>query len=697
MSVNEYLLLIGIGPVQDFIRTARRCRDYWYGSRLLSDLAKIVAQAVEKQSDANRLIFPHAVLAEDANPAERREDAHVAVANKVLARVPDGCAARDAVEEARRAVTVALSARWDEIVAKVAVGLSEWDGLKLDLQEVIDTEMGREQLKELIEIQWVAVPIGVGYFEARRTAEQLLSARKSTRMWQRASWLGEEVDDAERVHGIPKSSLDGAREQVIVERARKKLAQRPGLLRELLDLRPNEGLCGPGQLKRSGIPVNVEQDDEPAHRHFHSTSHMAAAPLLTRMALRGADGGFGDFLETLRGAGVDISRFRVGLGVSEDLIRTEIPHFDGGASVRPTRFLHRHGHHARWGYDGSLVFEGRLLAEFRDMAMADRRREGKIIEALGDFLGGLGIRGEPCGYYAFLLADGDHMGRAFEGNRPEELRMKNDEAIDYHRSLAESLAGFAKEARLIVLRHGGSPIYAGGDDVSALLPLHTALDCARALRDLFGRTMEDALPGWQPEERPTLSAGLAFVHHTAAMSEARALAEDAERLAKDPAKGGRDALAIVADKRSGARLEIYGGWELADRLDGWCRLYRGGHLPRGAAFELEAALRPFELGEKKKPRADDPPETVARRRATQDAVRDLARRVIGRRQVARGEGTTVVTRDVRQLLSARIGDEPLDDPLDDVRQLSRELQVARLLSKALEDAWGPGTVEEAGR
>lgn len=44
----KYLLSISIGPVQDFIATARRSRDLWFGSWLLSELSN---------SKANRAIY----------------------------------------------------------------------------------------------------------------------------------------------------------------------------------------------------------------------------------------------------------------------------------------------------------------------------------------------------------------------------------------------------------------------------------------------------------------------------------------------------------------------------------------------------------------------------------------------------------------------------------------------------------------
>src|SRR5690606_15822490 len=55
-SMSAHLLLVTLGPVQDFIAQARRTRDLWYGSHLLSELARAAARAID-EGDA-RLVFP---------------------------------------------------------------------------------------------------------------------------------------------------------------------------------------------------------------------------------------------------------------------------------------------------------------------------------------------------------------------------------------------------------------------------------------------------------------------------------------------------------------------------------------------------------------------------------------------------------------------------------------------------------------
>lgn len=69
----HYLFLFTIGPVQEFIAAARRTRDLWAGSQLLSELSRTIAIALRDETKEN-LIFP----APDIGDKElRRHDASI--------------------------------------------------------------------------------------------------------------------------------------------------------------------------------------------------------------------------------------------------------------------------------------------------------------------------------------------------------------------------------------------------------------------------------------------------------------------------------------------------------------------------------------------------------------------------------------------------------------------------------------------
>ena len=59
-----HLLAISVGPVQEFIASARRSRDLWFGSWLLSELSKAAAKQIGKDN----LIFPSVTDPKDLNP-----------------------------------------------------------------------------------------------------------------------------------------------------------------------------------------------------------------------------------------------------------------------------------------------------------------------------------------------------------------------------------------------------------------------------------------------------------------------------------------------------------------------------------------------------------------------------------------------------------------------------------------------------
>lgn len=50
----KYLMIFSIGPVQEFIATARRSRDLWYGSWMLSELSKAAAKTISESIEGGQ-------------------------------------------------------------------------------------------------------------------------------------------------------------------------------------------------------------------------------------------------------------------------------------------------------------------------------------------------------------------------------------------------------------------------------------------------------------------------------------------------------------------------------------------------------------------------------------------------------------------------------------------------------------------
>jgi len=229
----RYLVSVALGPVQDFIAAARRCRDLWYGSRLLSEVSK--AAALRLTQDGAKLIFPAPDSLADLQP-----DSAFAATNKLLALVDTSDVAALAA-----AAKAAAEKRLDD-----AARIETWRlrGTKIDWQRY------HRQLKTVLEFYAAWTPY-TNHQSARARVEQLAAGRKALRNFGR--FQGEE--------GIPKSSLDGIRENVILERSSDLYQSQ---------LKDEEWLDAIGVLKRFGD-----------YLRFDSTIDVAAVPFVRgRMA-----------------------------------------------------------------------------------------------------------------------------------------------------------------------------------------------------------------------------------------------------------------------------------------------------------------------------------------------------------------------------------------------------------------------------
>ena len=201
----------------------------------------------------------------------------------------------------------------------------------------------------------------------------------------------------------------------------------------------------------------------------------------------------------------------------------------------------------------------------------------------------------PPAYYAVLALDGDEMGKWLRGDKsPQVRKIVHPKLGEYyqlkgaakgldarrpvgpalHAALSEALANFALHfAPRIVADHKGELIYAGGDDVLALLPARRALACASELRRTFRENWLNDADGTERllmGPRATLSAGLAVVHYKEDLRFALDEARKAEKRAKN---AGRDALEIAVCRRSGEHATALCPWDFAHHVDRWVQCF----------------------------------------------------------------------------------------------------------------------------
>ena len=236
------------------------------------------------------------------------------------------------------------------------------------------------------------------------------------------------------------------------------------------------------------------------------------------------------------------------------------------------------------GYDAYMLYENRVRSETEDQGLSEKEIKA-CVDALKSFYESIDTDPKtkkhrhlrPSPYYALLLGDGDNMGKVVDAQKTQ----------DVHRIISRELSTFAGKAKKIVGKHQGYTIYSGGDDVMAFVPLHTLLDCAEELHAAFkaavGKYKSD--PKYGRVVSPSLSFGVVIAHHLEPLSDVLALARGAEKAAKD--HKGKNALAIILSKRSGADRTIVGGWKegIVERL-GFLMQHIAEGVPEGAAYEI---------------------------------------------------------------------------------------------------------------
>ncbi len=428
----SHVLILGLGPVQDFIAAARRTRDLWFGSWMLSELARAAGQSLAAEP-GGELIFPDPDLLENGGK-------NVSYANKLVALVddPTGAAGR-----ARAAIDERLKALRDEAFRRC----------RFDPAFVF--EAAEKQIDDLVEFYWASAEVGPGeegYRRARERADRLLMARRRSRLWGKVTW-GKDV---------PKSAIDGQRESVLMEHLfdGPPDGPTPADLYGRFKADENERLCGVSLFKRLGR----RPSDKFAH-HFLSTGHLAAGPLLRRLrALATIPEKKAKLTEAWNALIQKIGEKRI------DLTDNRI-------------FTENHSQPILGVIDASILFEGRLPDLFPDLpTRAERSRAAQpLVGYLRQFLAAAEVP-TPCPYFAVLIADGDRMGDAIE-------QLTTPEA---HRSLSSALGRFEATARKIVEDGcGGELVYSGGDDVLAFVPLDRSIECARKLSDEFRGLAKD--------------------------------------------------------------------------------------------------------------------------------------------------------------------------------------------------------------
>lgn len=424
--MTQAVLVMSIGPVQDFIAQARRSRDLWFGSHVLSEVSRAAARAAADEPGV-QLVFPALSTGDaelescDAAVRDKTGEPPLNVGNHLLAVVP-----AEAAFSIARDMKQAALARWRQLAA-AARAKAEQFGL---LADGIDG-VWNEQIDTLLEVSAASAAFASadGYADARKAAERALSARKNLRDF--AAWSHDRA-------GAPKSSFDGGRVSVLTEN-REGISKRHG---RAVRLGKGEQLDAVGVVKRLGGDPD----------QFVPLANVALADWIARARGRAPD----EFRRL-----TDACEKTIGRVVRHDLPWT---HWTDGRS-----------------FDAEVLLEGRLPGVLVECGVAEHPGDPAVRDWHATHLAPLHekVRQPPVPSVCCLVADGDHMGRAIDGLRDPE----------HHRQLSRRLSQFAAEAQEILARHRGFAVYTGGDDVLGFLAPAQAPAAAEALHAAFTKAM----------------------------------------------------------------------------------------------------------------------------------------------------------------------------------------------------------------
>ena len=504
---------ISIGPVQGFVAQSRRTRDLWGSSYLLSYLCAHAMHGAE-QADG-RFIQPDAEVVEK-DPLyrwvrDRREGEPPrigTVSNHFVVEVEgDEGEVRNVAEAAKQALDDAWKrvcrAVWEHFVKPACPSGNATDGI------------WNRQVDGFWEVMWTAGDVS--------TEGGLLGRRKHWRSHRPPEEPGDKctvIHNLQELSGYVRGERRTSRD--LQDRFWKTVGERLGRL----DLRDNERLCAVALVKRLFPKVAVEALGWPVDAsHWPSTVYVGAVPWIRRV-VQTEPGLAQEYAEAVKQGATDV-------------LAEHKPLFAGLEKEKADDFARLD---ANYMHRESVADERRCPLN-DDAVDGTREKLGGLLQAVCDARDEAGhTLGPPSVFYALLLADGDRVGKLV-GELGGE-------------TVSKALAAFTNEVPQIVREFDGVTVYAGGDDVLAMLPVPGALDCADKLADAYRAAFKDT----EAPARATLSAAVLFAHVRLPLNH---VVDEAHRLLDDVAKdgNGRNSLVAAVLKPGGMQCQWVTTWD----------------------------------------------------------------------------------------------------------------------------------------
>ena len=527
-----------LGPVQGFVAQARRTRDFWAGSFILSWLSSVAIACIEKQGGTVQFPVPDAAYLRHLYGEAGSQDAYPqqgSIPNRFKATT-----AQVPADFHPEWVTQAVQTAWQALADSV------WAHDLADLAGDATRAIWQRQTRNFWEMSWV-LSAGDG--------AELLDQRTNWRDLVAPAEPGHKcmmMDGWQELSGVTHTHMPSVRKfwQALAASGKTGMAT---------DLGEGEQLCALAFIKRrfARYFAQVEVDLPGQLGRVYgwqvpsavpSVSFVAAAPWLAQVLERAPVAALQDWNAA---AGRIASYSEIAHVQNDQPFEIDIRCVKEAADKRRSEGLQR-----RWaGLDGQLYFPSALE---NPRLFTDQTAARQVLQQLQQLRRSAGLQSLPSPYYAILLMDGDQLGK----HMGEQAKQQ---------PISAALNQFTQKAGVIVRQHNGFLIYAGGDDVLALLPLDNALAAAAALQADYRAAFKVHCIDKGHDVQSTLSGAIEFVHIRTPLTR---VLQDAHQLLDDVAKDevGRNAIAVRVWKPSGLALQWAMPWEKALDENGQVRI-----------------------------------------------------------------------------------------------------------------------------
>jgi CRISPR-associated protein Cmr2 len=557
----SYLITLSIGPVQAYISQARRTQDLWQGSRILSYLASAGVRA--SQDPLASIIYPIITAEQTDN-----------IPNRIVV-LWNGDEA-GAIKQAKR-IETAIRNTWHEISENTL----HYFNKNLSVEEANEIgKIWKRQEETWLECYWVVTPYDdKQHQQGIQSANEAMGSRKLFRDFPQINEQGR------------KCSITGEHEALHTNgNAQKFWNHIRERQRNLSLVGKHERLSAISTIKRLAHEANTALKNK--HR-YPSTSSIAVSSFKYDV-LRILDQNDEQAQELSKALTQFIGKLLKLFDSPQDLF------FRKNGSDNPEYFpfinknisqstLNSDIVQKLMSIDGDFLFEDTLIAKTIEEYSGknpDKRDIAQAQQALKTLLkvtSKLNIP-KPEPYLVILSMDGDNMGKTLGTLSKED-----------HPKFSQTLAEFARVdvPHIVENKNLGRVVYAGGDDVLALLPVRNALQVADQLRAKFKCKIKSINIVNHEKQPLTASTGLAYIHHTHNLQEAVNAANHAQSIAKD--RLGRNALFVEFLRRSGEPRSMGGKWDnVIGHVQTIIEAY-GASLSRNLPYDLQKIA--YSMGE----------------------------------------------------------------------------------------------------